>query len=166
MIGLDFDGVVANYRNHTTEVRFNPHLPDMLPEDALVVIVSNQGGVNFGRQNPKYPTPEIVAKRFATGVSFLREHGIHVAGIHVSVFHPRATASQIAASSQRLRRAFGRQTALLGTPWHIHASERARKPSPLMLQRAGIAVYYGDSPEDAEAAKAAGARFVPVPRFE
>lgn len=167
MIGVDFDGVVGNYANHTTEMRFNPHLPAMLPSVVLVAIISNQGGVNFSQQDPtKYPTAETVARRFAAGVEFLGEHRLYVAEIHVSVFHPRASLARIAATARRLRRALEQQPALSDVALHIYCSERARKPQPWMLRRAGVSVYYGDSPEDEDAAEAAGVPFVHVPRFE
>ena len=41
----------------------------------------------------------------------------------------------------------------------------ARKPSPLMLRAVGATEYWGDSPEDAEAAHNAGVPFVHVERF-
>ena len=50
--------------------------------------------------------------------------------------------------------------------WSIFTTARSRKPEPYMLGLTKIEAYYGDSPEDRQAAEAAGIPFVSVPRFE
>lgn len=50
-------------------------------------------------------------------------------------------------------------------PVFVRVEEDARKPSPKMLEVSNATCYYGDSDEDAQAAKAAGIEFVRVERF-
>lgn len=161
MIALDFDGVVANYGDHTTQLRLNGGLFALLPRQRQpVAICSNQGGMAFSRLNPeKYPSPERVAYRLAAGSNFL--HGYPVQAIFVSAFHPKADDAAIQQAAQQLRKMLGR----FAPAWRVYTTERARKPNPLMLRAAGATVYYGDSPEDAQAAQAAGIPFILVPRF-
>lgn len=162
MIGLDFDGVVANYGDHVNETRFNPALRDILPRQRQpVAIVTNQGGTAFHRLNPeRYPSPEHVAQRLAGGIRYLSALGYPVAVLLISVYHPKAERQAIQYAAHRLRLAMpGVRT------WHVYTTAESQKPSPFMLQRAHASVYYGDSPEDAQAAAAAGIPFVAVPRF-
>jgi hypothetical protein len=72
MIALDFDGVVANYGDHTTDFRLNDGLIALLPRKRQpVAICTNQGGMVFSRSNlAKYPSPERVAYRLAAGSNF------------------------------------------------------------------------------------------------
>lgn len=164
MIALDFDGVVANYGDHTTTIRFNADLLLLLPRQRQpVVICTNQGGMVFSRLNPaKYPTPHQVAHRLAFGCAFLAQSGYPVEAIYISTFHPRAADSDIKLVAQRLRNELSVNAA---PPATVYTTERARKPNSFMLRVAGATVYYGDSPEDAQAAEAAGIPFVAVPRF-
>lgn len=163
MIALDFDGVIANYGDHTV-TRLNPGLLALLPRQRQpVAICTNQGGVAFSRINPaRYPTPLMVAQRLNAGCNFLRTHGYPVRAILVACYHPKAQEADIQWAAQALRE----YVSLLAPAWTVYASERARKPSPLMLKAVGATVYYGDSPEDAQAAQAAGVPFVAVPRFQ
>lgn len=163
MIVLDFDGVVANYGDHTTQLRLNGGLFALLPRQRQpVAICSNQGGMAFSRLNPgRYPSPERVAYRLAAGSNFLHGHGYPVQAIFVSAFHPKAADAAIQQAAQQLRELLG----LFAPAWRVYTTERARKPHPLMLRAAGATVFYGDSPEDQQAAEAAGVPFVAVPRF-
>ena len=117
----------------------------------------------FSRLNPQmYPTPHQVARRLAFGCAFLAQSGYPVAAIYISAYHPRAADSDIKLVAQRLRNELSVNAA---PPATVYTTERARKPNSFMLRVAGATVYYGDSPEDAQAAEAAGIPFVAVPRF-
>ena len=163
MIALDFDGVIANYGDHATSTRINTGLLALLPcERQPVAICTNQGGMAFSRRNPaRYPTPLQVAQRLNAGRNFLTRNGYPVAAIFVSTYHPKADAADIQRVAQELRELI----AVIVPAWRIYTTERARKPHPLMLGAAGATCYYGDSPEDAQAAQAAGIPFILVPRF-
>lgn len=163
MIALDFDGVVANYGDHTTQFRLNDGLFALLPRQRqYVAICTNQGGMAFSRSNlAKYPSPERVAYRLAAGCNFLHRHGYPVSAIFVSAYHPKAADADIQQVAAILRRHLPK----IVSAWRVYTTERARKPHPLMLRVAGATIYYGDSPEDAAAAAAAGVPFVAVPRF-
>ena len=163
MIALDFDGVIANYGDHTTTTRINTGLLALLPRERQpVAICTNQGGMAFSRHNPaKYPTPQRVALRLNAGCNFLARNGYPVAAVLVSAYHPKADAADIQRAAQDLRELL----ALFAPAWRVYTTERARKPHPLMLRAAGATCYYGDSPEDQQAAQAAGVPFVAVPRF-
>lgn len=162
MICLDFDGVVANYGNHLTETRFNDALLALLPPARqTVAIITNQGGMAFHGVAPeRYPSPERVAMRLLAGIGWLEARGYRVQMVLVSAYHPRADRQAIERAAAQLRRA------LVLVPLTVYTTARSRKPSPFMLRVAGAGVYYGDSPEDEEAARAAGVPFVRVPRFE
>ena len=166
VIALDMDGTVLNFGKHTTETRSNDALLPLLPPrgHARIAILTNQGGMAFSRNNPaKYPTPERVAERIYAAVRFLREAGYPVEIIMASCYHPRAEHVAIQSAAANLRGYMPQFGAKL---WRVYTTERARKPHPLMLRAAGATVYYGDSPEDAQAAVAAGIPFVAMPRFE
>ena len=162
MICLDFDGVVANYGNHTTETRFNDALLALLPpERQPVAIITNQGGMALHASAPeRYPAPERVAMRLLAGIGWLEARGYRVQMVLISAYHPRADRQMIERAAAQLRRE------LVLVPRTVYTTERARKPHPLMLRAAGATCYYGDSPEDEQAARAAGVPFVRVPRFE
>lgn len=161
MICLDFDGVVANYGNHLTETRFNDALLALLPPaPQRVAIITNQGGMALHASAPeRYPAPERVAMRLLAGIGWLEARGYRVQMVLVSAYHPRAARPAIERAAAKLRRE------LVLVPRTVYTTERSRKPSPFMLRVAGVGVYYGDSPEDEEAARAAGVPFVRVPRF-
>lgn len=162
MIALDFDGVVANYGDHINELRFNDRLFAILPSPQPVAICTNQGGMAFSLSNPaKYPSPERVAERLIAGCMFLLKRGFSVQKILVSAYHPRADIKQIEHVARQLRLSLS----LFPCIWHVYTTERSRKPSPLMLRACGATVFYGDSPEDGQSAKAAGIPFVLVERF-
>ena len=163
MIALDFDGVIANYGDHTTTTRLNTALLALLPRQRQpIAICTNQGGMAFSRRNPaRYPTPQRVAQRLHAGCAFLSQSGYPVASILISAYHPKADAAAIQSVAQELRELLD----VFAPAWRVYTTERARKPHPLMLRAAGATVYYGDSPEDGQAASAAGVPFVEVPRF-
>ena len=162
MIALDFDGVIANYGDHVSQTRYNVDLLSLLPGQQPVAICSNQGGMVFSRHNPeRYPSPLRVAQRLLGGCNFLRRNGYPVQAIYISAFHPKAAADEIQYAARSLRDL----VSVIAPVWRVYTTERARKPHPLMLRAAGATVYYGDSPEDAQAAQAAGIPFVAVPRF-
>lgn len=161
MIALDFDGVVANYGNHTTETRFNDALLALLPRERQpVAIITNQGGMALHASAPeRYPAPERVAMRLLAGIGWLEARGYRVQMVLISAYHPRADRQMIERAAAQLRRE------LVLVPRTVYTTARSRKPSPFMLRVAGAGVYYGDSPEDQQAAQAAGIPFILVPRF-
>lgn len=165
MIGLDCDGVILNYSGHKSLdlTRVNPDLQLLLPrDDRKVAILTNQGGMALHRFNPlRYPPPTVVARRLLYASHHLRKLGYSVEFVGVSAFHPRADASAIQSAAAVVRRSL-KSAGLNAT---VFTTPRARKPSPYMLMVAGVSLYFGDSPEDAEAAAAAGVPFINVPRF-
>lgn len=164
-IGLDLDGTILNYNAHATEIRTNPALLAMLPRHADVVIISNQGGLPFGRI-----TAEQVVKRLTIARRFLDDGGHKLLWSYFSTYHPQAQRRDIFNAAQRLRHTLMRdlfKRDIMGYgQWSIFTTARSRKPEPYMLKLTEIEAYYGDSPEDEQAAKAAGVPFVSVPRFE
>lgn len=163
VIALDLDGTILNYHNHAAETRINLGLLALLPAGApgTVVIVTNQGGMAFHRVNPaKYPSPAQVADRLWTAAVYLGGRGYPVQSILVSCYHPRAERADVQRAARQLRREYAQPGI------RIFTTARARKPRPYLLRLAGATCYYGDSPEDAVAAQAAGVPFVRVERFE
>lgn len=165
ILALDMDGTILNYGSHLLETRCNLSLLALLPRQRQpVAILTNQGGMALWRSEPnKYPSPERVAERIYAAVRFLREAGWPVEIIIASCYHPRAEHVAIQSAAAKLR---GYMPQFGAEFWLVYTAERARKPHPLMLKAAGATVYYGDSPEDGQAAQAAGIPFVAVPRFE
>jgi len=86
---------------------------------------------------------------------------IGVAFVHVCTYHPGAKTEMIEKAAQIVRDGL--------KPYfndvRVYATERARKPSPLMLRAIGASCYYGDDDCDRQAAKAAGITFYQVERF-
>ncbi len=160
-IGLDLDGTILNYNAHATEIRTNPALLAMLPRHADVVIISNQGGLPFGRI-----TAEQVVKRLTIARRFLDDGGHSLLWCYFSTYHPKADGKSILNAAKRLRWTLIQQFGFGYPCWSIFTTARSRKPEPYMLKLTEIEAYYGDSPEDEQAAKAAGVPFVSVPRFE
>ena len=158
-IGLDLDGTILNYNAHKSEIRANPALLEMLPQHADIVIISNQGGIPLGRiESPQ------VARRVYAACQFLEDGGYSVLWSYFSVYHPNATDKQAEYAGKNLRRAL--EKVFEAGFWSVFTTARSRKPEPYMLKMTQISAYYGDSPEDEQAAKAAGIPFVKVPRFE
>jgi hypothetical protein len=169
-IGSDIDGTLLDY----------DHVPGQQPviNEALiqeiakrtdwVVLITNQGGLPFGvmgrklRGGRSYPKPADFVLRLSKLAESLGAAGIHIGSMHVSVFHSKV-------SAEAVQKAAEMAVALLSDfpsdRIEIYTDEQSRKPSPVMLQHAEIDCYYGDSDEDAEAAKAAGVEFVHVERF-
>ncbi len=164
-IGLDLDGTILNYNAHASEIRTNPALLAMLPRHADVVIISNQGGLPFGRI-----TAEQVVKRLTVARQFLDAGSHSLLWCYFSTYHPKADGQSILNAAKRLRHTLMRDLFKRGImgygQWSIFTTARSRKPEPYMLKLSEIEAYYGDSPEDEQAANAAGIPFVSVPRFE
>lgn len=166
MIGLDLDGTVLNYSNHVSDLRINPALVALLPANSQpVAIISNQGGAVFSRSDPaKYPSPARITERLGHAVEFLAAAGYPVAAIHISVYHPKAQHSDIINTAIMLRKILSSRLPRMQA--HVYIGTSSRKPGTFMLRAAGATAYYGDSPEDRQAADAAGIPFVYVERFE
>lgn len=164
MIAFDVDGTILNYDGHASgDTRYNLGLLPLVQSvgTRMVAIVTNQGGMAFSRTNHKYPTPLRVGQRINEACTFMRRNGFSVMAVHVSCYHPKAETADIEWAARKLRGFL----ALLPCDYTVYTTERARKPHPLMLRAAGATIYYGDSPEDGQAANAAGVPFVEVPRF-
>lgn len=165
MIAFDIDGTLLDYK-YSTPGEVNQEIIKSI-KPGPIALVSNQGGLAMGiegklREDGRpYPTPNIFAERFATLVRELSKAGIEIARVRVCVYHPRASRESIQRAALEVRgilRASCKDVI-------VYTSERARKPSPWMLRSVGAWMYYGDSEEDEEAAKAARVHFVRVRRF-
>lgn len=160
MIALDLDGTIINYGGGVPY--FNMDLLPLLPRQRQnVAIVTNQGGIPFSYASDKFPSPYVVMSRLNYAMQWMHRQGYPVVAVYACVYHPRCSQEFIEKAAAELRQCL----APLVSTWHVYATERARKPHPLMLRAAGATVYYGDSPEDGQAASAAGVPFVEVPRF-
>jgi acid phosphatase class B len=91
----------------------------------------------------------------------LHDHDIEDVALRASCYHPKAPVKAIQDAAHQLRGLFSNHL----FDWRIYTTERARKPNALMLRSVGASCYYGDSDEDAQAAKEAGIPFVRVERF-
>lgn len=164
MIGLDLDGTLLNYGNHTTELRINHALIAQLSKlTKQVVILTNQGGLVWHESNhTKYPSPERFVERAAAAIAELKAADIRVANVHVSLYHPRADESKI-------RDIYFKLDSLIvdSRPFFwFWLNRESRKPEISMFKQSLVKVYYGDSDEDEAASGAYGCKFVRVTRFE
>ena len=162
MICLDMDGVLLNYGNHTTELRINHEFIDHLSQNGVkkVSICTNQGGMVFSRSNPaKYPTPKRFLERASAATTALETAGISVVTVHVAYFHPKAKDADLV-------NVYNEFVHLLSPRFVAWDKEEYRKPNPGMLLAAKCTTFYGDSPEDEQAANEAECEFVHVERFQ
>lgn len=166
LAGIDLDGTILNYGGQAAgDVRVNHAFIARLHADGVeaVAIISNQGGINFHDIAPTtYPSAAQVARRIEAACVALDAAGVNIASVDIAIFHPRAASDVMAKSAAALRE----ELLSLQYPVSVWENASSRKPSGTALELAGIAVYYGDSDEDAAAALAAGARFVRVERFQ
>ncbi len=172
MIACDIDGTLLDYAYDRIGVINRSFVERLvkLPVDAIA-LVSNQGGISLGVAGAKradgrwYPTPQLCFNRLMTVYLTLRQYHIKIVRVAYCVYHPRATPNAIANAARQLRRLIN-----LNVPdrfdYTIYETARARKPNPLMLRAVNASIYYGDSDEDEEAARAAGIAFARVPRFQ
>ena len=169
-IGVDVDGTVMPF--DSTYVLGKRYAVNGAVVSALAaagrkgVLITIQGGLNWAGQRRAnggvYPTPEMFVERLTCAVSALRDAGVGLAGVRLRVYHPRAERAVIERTARAVRGLL--VDALNGVcPWTVYTTERARKPHPLML--AGIAQYWGDSPEDMRAAANARVPYRFVRRF-
>ena len=175
MIALDLDGTLLDYSPEGPTPHVNPAVIAALQARGVtaVGIVTNQGGLCFGvagklrKDGRPYPTPRQFATRLQAAVLALNEAGIRVVFVRVSCWHDAAARQpEIADAVQRAAREVRLWLAgLRALDWCVYTTAAARKPSPLMLRAVGATEYWGDSPEDAEAAHNAGVPFVHVERF-
>ena len=171
MIALDLDGTLVDYSPEGERPAVNWQLIRQLAARGVteVAIVTNQGGLPWfvmgvTRQDGRpYPAPAQFLNRLSVAVNALSDSGIRVAAVRVCVYHPRADATAIQRAALEVRA--GTQRAARTGDWHVYTTARARKPEPLMLRSVGATEYWGDSPEDEGAARAAGVPFMPVERF-
>jgi len=178
-IGIDLDGTLINYGftpGHTA--RINKPLVKGLPATMRqygadgVAIITNQGGLAWGLKGSSrgngtpFPTPSDFINRLFAAVNFLRLSRIYVASVYVCTYHPDAQERLIQLAASQVRQSVKLMVAggAIGKGV-VYAMSQARKPAPMMLLQAKAAVYLGDSPEDAAAARNAGIDFVEVRRF-
>ena len=167
MIALDLDGTLLDYSPDGPTPRVNRAVIAALQARGVtaVAILTNQGGLCFGvlgklrRDGRPYPTPEQFAVRLRAAIAALTDAGIAVACVHVSLWHDYAPEDALALAAIQV------ESVYYGGPVMVYTTARARKPQPFMLYSARATEYWGDSPEDAEAARNAGVPFVHVERF-
>lgn len=159
VIGADIDGTLLDYGHKFP----NPHLANLPLINLLsrktnsIHLITNQGGIGMGLVpiDGWIDRIEFLAKE-------LRRAKIRVLSLQVALYHPKADLQKIESIAADLRSHLKRSSI---RQWTVYASERARKPNPLMLRHTKIAEYWGDSTEDEQAALAAGAIFQKVERF-
>ena len=171
MIALDLDGTLLDYSPEGERPAVNWAVIRALAARGVckVAIVTNQGGLPWfvmdvlRKDGRPYPSPAQFLNRLAVAVDALSRYGIKVDDVRVSCYHPRADEAAIQRTATEVRA--GIQRAAVAGNWRVYTTARARKPQPLMLRSVGATEYWGDSPEDGGAARAAGVPFVKVDRF-
>lgn len=180
MVALDLDGTLLDYSPEGQEPRVNPVALSALSaalnrRPRQVAILTNQGGLPWWamgvlrRDGRPYPSPEQFLRRLDFACCALSEQRIAVVAVRVSIYHPKAAPAVQRAA--RLVRAGLNDMEQAGrryyrwASWRVYTTAAARKPNPLMLRSVGATEYWGDSPEDAQAAANAGIPFVKVERF-
>ena len=170
-LALDLDGTLLDYAPEGPRPRVNWAVIRELRRRGVkqVAIVTNQGGLPWfvmdvlRKDGRPYPSPAQFLNRLAVAVDALSRYEIKVDDVRVSCYHPRADEAAIQRAATEVRA--GIQRAIIAGDWHVYTTARARKPEPLMLRSVGATEYWGDSPEDEGAARAAGVPFVKVERF-
>ena len=175
MIALDLDGTLLDYSPEGERPAVNWWALNELQRRGVrrAAFLTNQGGICFGvmgslRKNGlPYPTPKQFYVRLGVAISALAQRRINVDAVRVSCWHPAAqTQPEVAAAVQKAAQEVrGLLAPLHWVEWCVYTTARARKPEPLMLRSVGATEYWGDSPEDGGAARAAGVPFVKVDRF-
>lgn len=165
-VGIDLDGTLLNYGNHTTELSVNRDLIARLKADGVteVAVITNQGGLCFHESNPtKYPSPERFFRRLTVGMDCLFLQDIAVDSVRVALYHPKG--DKIAMSKAGSAIIMAGLNSFYNFSLITSQQENDRKPGTGMFVGASITRYYGDSDEDEQAALAAGVEFVRVDRF-
>ena len=160
-IALDLDGTLVS-RGWTTE---DPPIIDhallqQLKDEGItrIDICTNQAGIMFG---------------FRSGDSFIKvidwlsrvaynDYGIEIGLLLVSLYHPKAKLDLIEQRNTVAELLID----TCGLRFDIFTTEEHRKPNPTMLTLCGCTEYWGDSPEDEQAALAAGKTHKQVEEFE
>lgn len=148
----DLDGTIVSYGDGA--VRFNPSFTLSLARagDKVINIITNQGGLVFGLR-----TAAQVAERLRVATEGLAAAGVKVNAVYICTAHPKASAEKCEAAAAQLRE-------LLPNA-HVFSGIEYRKPNAAMLVAAKATKYYGDSDEDAAAARNAGIPYVKIERF-
>lgn len=162
---FDLDGTLLNYHARGDEkfiTSVNTGLLQRLVDQGVkeIRIATNQGGLLFGDGVNQYPTVSFFFARLATIHRAAADAGITVRDVHASIFHPKGTLELIEKVWQEM-------DVVDNLPYRlfVYGHPESRKPSPAMLLTAQAGIYYGDSPEDEQAAQAAGIPFISVTRF-
>lgn len=148
----DLDGTIVSYGD--SAVRFNPSFALSLAHagDKVINIITNQGGLVFGLR-----TAAQVAERVRVATEGLAAAGAKVNAVYICTAHPKASAKKCEAAAAQLRE--------LMPNAHVFGGIEYRKPNASMLAAAKASKYYGDSDEDAAAARNAGIPYVKIERF-
>ena len=170
MIACDIDGTLLDYDYIPGQPpKINHALIEQL-KGQDIALVTNQGGLPFGikgairKDGRPYPKPDDFVDRLKYLLEVLDRAGVVVRRVLICIYHPKADAALIGVTHEHLLDALDRIDQWK-TGAYIYWGENWRKPNPDMLLDAGATIYYGDSPEDEEAAKAAWCEFVNVDRF-
>jgi hypothetical protein len=162
MIGSDIDGTLLGYNQTNGEPpSINwPLIRTIAGRTDKLWLVTNQGGIPFSLHDPKhYPSADDFRHRLIYLVGAFALFGVKVVGIDAAVYHPKAPDDAVRWAEKELALAL----ADLNLTAFVHIDPLSRKPGAVMLRRAGLTCYSGDSAEDERAAD--GIEFIRVPRF-
>jgi len=159
-IALDLDGTLVSYGWDTNnEPIINHTLLQQLKDEGVtqIDICTNQAGIVFG-----YRSPESFVKviDWLSRVVY-NDYRIEIDSVGVSLYHEKADMKRIGSVCGEFDGLFK----LTDCPIYIWVDAESRKPNPDMLRISGCTEYWGDSPEDKQAALAAGKIYRQVERF-
>lgn len=172
---LDIDGTLLPYDGYKAPCsQLNTKLLRLLVSQDVkeIGVATNQGGIPMGELGWRrdgslvYPVLPLFYQRLDyLSMGLWRFWGIRLVRVRVALYHPKTAGLPIVNDvACRMR-----ETAWLSKnqipDWKVFTGEAYRKPAPGMLLDAGATVFYGDSPEDEQAAMAAGVPFINVERF-
>ncbi len=160
-IALDLDGTLVSYGWDTNnEPIISRTLLQQLKDEGVesIDICTNQAGIVFG-----YRSPESFAKVIdRLDRVMYNDYGIEIKSLYISLHHDKVDLKRIMVASDDLVRALS-PSYISGV--YVRIDPASRKPNPTMLTACGCTEYWGDSPEDEQAALAAGVTYRQVERF-
>ena len=160
-IALDLDGTLVSYGWDTAnEPSINHTLLQQIKDEDVkqIDICTNQAGIVFG-----YRSPESFVKviDWLIRVAY-NDYGIDIKSLRISLYHEKAESDRIAITANAVVRALSPNYT---SGVYVWSNPLSRKPNPTMLTACGCTEYWGDSPEDEQAALAAGVTYQKVERF-